>query len=329
MCAAICAFSGSYEDFLAAGLCAPAISLTLRISTRLKTLQRLEGVLIPTMLGLVVPIVWRYIIPTDPCHVVSWYLACLLVFLPGSQLVYGAYEVEGGSIVTGGGRLIGAIVRCMFLALGMSLGWQVFGHNAATPYIHKRGAIASIPPREACEPGPNDIPWLIVFGLYNFPMLFFCLVGLNCRIRAMLGPFGVAYLSLLAYISLREWNELPPTIVNIITVFLSGCLGAIYEYVTGTPKQVALIPVVLILAPGAGAVRDTLGGLHRSVYDDGPNSHMWDGLVLESGSYAFGLYLAQAIWRPLIRKRSRSWAREAESSPDLDVTNGNEFTQRI
>lgn len=316
MLAAICAFGASYIDAVAAGIFAPVVMLMMRFCGRVKLLLRLESLLIPMVLGLIIPLVWKYLIKKEPCHVTSWYLSALIIQLPGSQLIYGTYEIMAGAMTDGAARMVGALVRCMFLALGLVLGWQALGHNAATPYIGQSGIMASLPPQSKCD--SSDVPWWLTYGVYSLPLLICFLINLNCRFRDMPGPLGIAYLTLLGYMSLRKWDLMPPLMVNIITVFFAGCLSSILELLTETPKQVPLLPVVLFLAPGSTAMRACIQGIHRVVYDvPEPILDVWTGFMLEAASFAAGLYLAQAAWRPIMRRRHRQL--ESDRSPFLEM----------
>merc|ERR1740121_1711042 len=128
--------------------------------------------MMPVFVGTVTPIIWRHIFPdNDACRVTTWILASVLFFLPGVQLIYGAYETEFGSVVNGSGRLVAALMRCMFLVMGLTSGWQVFGYNAAIADTHgRRGAVASLPPSVPC---PGDVPWWMSTCFWNLPLLLF------------------------------------------------------------------------------------------------------------------------------------------------------------
>ena len=69
------------------------------------------------------------ILKAEMCEVPAIYLSPLLVYLPGSQLIYGAYEIQFGSLVNGVSQLGSCVVRCMFLAMALLIGWQFFGHG--------------------------------------------------------------------------------------------------------------------------------------------------------------------------------------------------------
>jgi len=317
MSAAIAAFSGTYSDAVAAALIGPGVILVPKLCEYSRLLSKLEGMLIPLVVGLITPVVWRYAFPAaDVCRVTVWILSNVLIFLPGVQLIYGAYEMEFGSIVNGTSRLVAALVRVMFLVMGVTIGWQVFGH-------HESGAIASLPPSIAC---PGDIPWWIISGVFNVPLLFFLGVLLNLRLRHMIGPVVYGYLGLLVYgflLHTKEYGmiELPPLVSNFIGCFIAGNLGSFHEFLSGTPAILTVLPVVLVYAPGAAAVKGMLAALHSASGDLDPKgleqANVWGDLLLQGVSYAFGMYLAGVIWRPMLRCRHKARARDS-SSQELD-----------
>jgi hypothetical protein len=67
----------------------------------------------------------------DQC-VANYTIGVLLIWFPGSTLVYGAHEVCLGSYTNGGIRLIKGIVSAMVIALFYTLGWQYYGRNWAS-----------------------------------------------------------------------------------------------------------------------------------------------------------------------------------------------------
>lgn len=313
--ASLTVFAGAYSDAHALLLIAPFVALIAKACQYNSLLGKLEGALIPMFVGLVTPLVWIYAFPGEACRVTVWILASVLFFLPGVQLIYGAYETEFGSVINGTSRLVAALMRCQFLVMGLTCGWQIFGHNAALKFTGKSGAIASLPPSVAC---PGDVPWWMGTFVFNLPLLLFLSVLFNLRVRDLFGPMLCGYLSLLAYGVLqhsREFGgpELPGLITNFLGVFIAGNLGSLHEYLTGTPACLSVLPVVLVYAPGSGAVKSMLVGLHASVGDVDMqalvHSNVWGDLVLQGVSYAFGMYLAVVIWRPLNRWRHKARGR--------------------
>lgn len=53
----------------------------------------------------------------------------MYVYFPGSDIVYGAYEIHVGKFINGSSRLISALIRIMYMAFGLMIGWQTFGRG--------------------------------------------------------------------------------------------------------------------------------------------------------------------------------------------------------
>lgn len=208
------------------------------------TLQAVELLLVTIVIGLFAGLGWRYILvpklDEPECHVAILFLSPLLVYLPGSELVYGTYEIKMGKTIIGASRLVSALVRCMFMALGLTIGWQFTGYNATLDASNQK--LYSLVPTSRCSPfnGVGVAPWWLVFAVYNLAMLFPVLGGLNIHPRSFLGHYVVAYPSLLLFGALNfacpePSCGLPSYIVNAIGLFFATNLACLREYVTGNP----------------------------------------------------------------------------------------------
>ena len=113
-----------------------------------------------------------------------------------------------------------------------------------------------------------------------------------------------------------HFAELPQYVVNALAMFIAGDLGSLCEYVTTTPAVLSVLPVVLVLAPGSGAVKSVLQTMHVHINEtDTSHGHAvapWDDMVLEGVSYAVGLYVAAVIWRPVNHRRHVPRARNLD-----------------
>lgn len=85
--AAIAAYYGSYWDMLGAACISPFTIWTYRLCHRFN-LTHLEVMLVPLVVGIVTPLVWRYISNggQDICHVLPQIFGCLLIWLPGAEV---------------------------------------------------------------------------------------------------------------------------------------------------------------------------------------------------------------------------------------------------
>jgi uncharacterized membrane protein YjjB (DUF3815 family) len=232
-----------------------------------------------------------------------------LIYLPGTELINGAYEIKYGAVVSGATQLVIALVRCAFLAVGLTAGWQIFGRDAAVEAANGQyGVKASLVPADVC-PG-TAIPWYYIFALCNFPMLFHCFLSLNIRIRDMPKGFFVVYPSLLLYMAMIEYTELPIFVTDAIGLFIATNLACFIEYKTGTPVNLSVIPMIIILAPGAPSVMSILSSMQQDLEVSGAAvTGFWSNLALQGVSYAFGLCLALELWRPFVHSKNQVRAR--------------------
>jgi len=258
----------------------------------------LELVLCSVVVGVVTPLVWQHVVEVPLCHVPVLWACALLLYLPGCELIYGAYEIKHGSLVNGAAQLIGALVRCMLMGIGLTIGWQVFGRNTALQATDgKHGVVASLVPAEPCDDvmGPS---WQFVFGVLNFPMLFHCFASLNMRLADMPGAFAVAYPSLFAFMFIATSGTMPGFVADAAGMFIGANLGSALERWKGTPICVCVVPMVIILAPGWPSVCSVLASMQKNndVAMVKPTS-FWTDLALQGASYAVGLSLALGMWR--------------------------------
>jgi len=272
--------------------------------------------MVPFATGMGASVVWRFVDRDSACHVPTWILAVLIDALPGAQLVFAAYEFQFSSIIYITSRLVRALFQCMLLAIGTVAGWQVFGHNLAVDLAGgKTGAIASLPPSQEC--GDNLYKrshWMLYFGVFNVPLLFVILLGTNLRVRDTFVPLLISYVSLFVFgwLSYAETVAMPAVVNNIITVSLAAHLGSLHEYFTGVPPLICVLPVIFFLAPGSPTFLCVLQAIHNAEGDAMKGMDLWSDLVMQGLSYAVGLHLATAIWRPVNFRRARTLARQAQ-----------------
>lgn len=316
--AALAAFMGSWQDMAAAAVIAPFALLAREFCLRSR-LASLELVLCSIAVGIVTPLVFEHVVQVPLCHVPVLWGCALLLYLPGCELIYGAYEIQFGSVVNGAAQLVTALVRCMLMGVGLTIGWQVFGQDAADIAVGEQGVKASLVPAEPCD-GSMGPPWEFVFGVLNFPMLFHCFASLNMRLADMSGAFFVAYPSLFAYMALVQKSTLPGFVTDAIGIFIAGNLGSMIERWCGTPVCVSVVPMIIILAPGWPSVRSVLLGMQQNENVAGVDPHsFWTDLALQGVSYAVGLSLALGMWRAWNHRRIRGKDTETEDTEDEET----------
>ena len=123
--------------------------------------------------------------------------------------------------------------------------------------------------------------------MLTIPLQIATLVFYQIRPRDWPGPFLVGWATYFFQGFLTLWCDddtcALPYYVDIVFICLVCSTGAcLYEVITGKPFTVCIIPVIMLLAPGGGAVRATLGSFHRKAGDKESNTDtLWESLVLE------------------------------------------------
>ena len=253
-------------------------------------------------------------------------------------LLYFWYTISFGASV-GASRLVQALVKCMVMASGLTIGWQITGRNFIRWYEEDNpfsndansmipaGADASYVPTVKCVPftedwnvGPNH-QWYVVFCGWNLVMLIPVLGGLQVRPRDMPSHYSIAYVSLIIFAVLNFQpgaNVLPDFVVNIIGLFVATNFACLKEYISGAPAVTSIVPVLLVLAPGSEVVIQLLSlmQLSNDVDTATPSgnskdiaSYMW----LLGVTYSLGMFIALAIWEPILV------GREVKSTKLLDL----------
>ena len=195
--ATIAAYYGSYYDMVGACLLSPVTVFSYRLCEYYQ-ISHLEEIVVPFMIGLLTPLVWRYTNGgQDLCHITPMYMGALLIHLPGAEIVWGVLEILQGSVVHGASRLVKGLISAICLAVFVTLGFQVFGRNLAQNWLLERdndfqnttiGAVASLPDSQWCsevkEPYyPEYFNWYFIIGVYNIPLNILCLMNVYIPIR--------------------------------------------------------------------------------------------------------------------------------------------------
>jgi len=205
--------------------------------------------------------------PLDQC-IASYTIGVLLIWFPGSTLVYGAYEVFMGSYTNGGIRLIKGIVSAMVIALFYTFGWQYWGMNWAsnetmlgvpTNLYNTTGAIASLPPSTNCNSPnpPYELPWYISEVVFAIPLNAATMVVFNIRLQDAGGVFLVAQATYCIQGAIKNcggesdglYCGIPTYVTTLFIAFFAGCLSEINAYLTGFSKYGSMLAVIFVLAP--------------------------------------------------------------------------------
>lgn len=308
---AIAAFFGSYADMLIVFVISLFNLGLKRVVKRYPTvLLPLDSFLVSLLTGMLTCGAFKISSwHDDLCSIPIVFLSPLIVYLPGSDLVYGSYEILHNNIIVGASRMTSALVKCMILAMGLTCGWYIVGYGFMTDKGDYQGANASFVPYEKCAPftKPMNVgPWWVVFSGWNLVLLFPALGGLQVKARDIFWIYATAYASLLAFGALNfaipSDHALSEFIVNLLGMFVATNLVCLREYIQGDPALPGLIPILLILAPGSSVLIDVLTVMQSSAGVSGNSSaDVVTYLFLLGVSYCLGMYIALSYWRPIIR----------------------------
>jgi len=125
----------------------------------------------------------------------------------------------------------------------------------------------------------------------------------------------VAYVSLVVFgflnfgvINSVDSVGLSSSLINIIGLFVATNLACLKEFLTGTPAVSTIVPVLLVLAPGSVVVLKVLKVMQidANVPGETSDSDIVTYLWLLGVTYSLGMYIALALWKPLLLKRGVS-----------------------
>ena len=168
--AVVCAFLGDYDDMYSVALISPPVIVTAAVCRHYRNIFGNTGqIMVPLVTGVFTALVQRDInTRANICHIPGQYLSVLLIHLPGSDLLYGAYEAYNSSVLNGSVRVVNGVLRAMLIGISLTIGWQFTGHNLVTSYNGKSyiGAQASAVPFCALASDFKDVPytWYEAFG---------------------------------------------------------------------------------------------------------------------------------------------------------------------
>jgi hypothetical protein len=107
--------------------------------------------------------------------------------------------------------------------------------------------------------------------------------------------------------------RLPSYCANAIVMWVAAFCACANEYATGTPTITVLVPVIVVQAPGAGALTSVLNAMNSGVLQatDSASAAIadaWFRLLMMGVTYTLGFTVALEMWRPFLRLRPNSLA---------------------
>ena len=310
-------YGGDYESMLGGAVLALFVMAALLLIWVLDR-PHLEVPVVSFTVGVFTPLLWRIAnswVVMEQCKASYIMFGTLIIWLPGAQLIYGVHELRLGAVTNGATRLTKGLVNAILISIFLTFGWQFLGRNweteatfegERTNLYGKEGPISSLPPSITCASTDATDNWLLASAGMTIPLQCFALIFYQIRLRDWPGPFLVGWSTYAVQGLLGSWCSpstcsLPGYVQTLLVAIWASSAACFFELTTDAPLWSSLIPVILILAPGAGAVKAVLGSFHRSEGDGESSTYtLWESLVLEGATYAAGFLIAMEFWLPLL-----------------------------
>eukprot|EP00966_Prymnesium_polylepis_P227235 5258197-Prymnesium_polylepis.2 len=104
----------------------------------------------------------------------------------------------------------------------------------------------------------------------------------------------------------RKIPAMPNSASNFLIALVIGIVGGLYEYVSGMSRWGPMGQLMIVLAPGANVLRATLKALDTLSSAQSGLSDLWCHTMVQSGSYACGLRIAEEILKPLLARQEHA-----------------------
>ncbi|KAL9180543.1 hypothetical protein ACHAXT_010996 [Thalassiosira profunda] len=324
--APLCVYGGGYSNLAVAAIISVPITAEVVVCKRYfpKSFGTWEVPIVSFTTGLLSPILWQAMAArtdVDQCSANAT-IGVLLIWFPGSTLVYGAHEVFLGSYINGSARLIKGIISALVICIFYTIGWQYWGQDwwiswFDLAYVEdlglmvdpsqgdeflRTGPVASLPPSRDCPDG-STLPWYMGSVVFAIPFNLATLVLFNVRARDVIGAFLVSQATFAVQGALGQCREdtcaLPKYVQVMVVAFAGGIFAEINQALTRFSKYGSMLAIIFVLAPGAGAVRAALGAYRRAEGDfQGNEDTLWESVVFEGVTYASGFFLAFSLLQP-------------------------------
>lgn len=133
---------------------------------------------------------------------------------------------------------------------------------------------------------------------------------LQVRVRDMFWPLltttvGMLVLGFMGVYCKPESCLLPQVLQQGVAAFIATHVAMCGEYFSGQPSSTSYIPMLLIFAPGSGAVLACIGQFHMMEGDvTGTNTNdLWRVLVQQALSYGLPIFVVTECWKNALAKK--------------------------
>jgi len=201
-------------------------------------------------------------------------LGGLIVLVPGLTVTVAFNELATRHLMSGTGRLMGAMMTFLVMGLGVALGTK----------------LSTLLPGTSGETIPLP-PWTesvaLFAGLFAFAILF--------RVPAKETPFAFL-IGALVYVVARFGSiALGPDIAVGTAAFLLGTTANLYARFRRRPSAIPLVPSLMLLVPGSIGFRSLISLLERNVLS---GVEMAFQMIMVGVSLVTGLLVANLILPP-------------------------------
>ncbi|MGK3742567.1 MAG: hypothetical protein ACI90V_009423 [Bacillariaceae sp.] len=316
-------FYGTWEDMAIVAACSFIWLVVRRLVIRRYNLifGSIEVLVVAFITGAVTSFIWRYIYAVKElfmCHIFTIFLSSMYVYFPGSEIVFGAYEVYVGNFIHGSSRLIGALIRLMYMSFGLLIGWQCFGRGLLV-YEEDFGEIGnSLIMGSSCPAFSADVfniePWWLVAFVFTLILTPLALIEFKVRPRDMLIPGITTYVTLVLNEVLNHGcdfgtcTQLPSYINNCIILFVGANVAYVFGYFYSYPAVNSLSSVILVFAPGASTMVRILNqmGREHGITNESvitTTSDLFANVGMVGVSCALGIILASSYWSVIMSRK--------------------------
>jgi len=300
-------FNGSWESFCTCLWINAMVMALCALFRRVPPLANLLPVLQPLLVGLFVPMlntlhfqnVWL-----ESCQQTAVTLGLVINLLPGTDLIRGAFSAFKGQAVDGTSRLMTAYIQIIWLGLSIQLGWQFFGG-----FIFNEDGTRTTQPTffvPACLPDGKDAEWWMRLGVVNIPTILILFPGLHIRAADAMAVVACAVGAMCVQHELNAtWPGLVGYTVNVFTLTAMCMAANVYRLLTGTLEVVCISPLIVCMAPGAGALMRCFKAtaiLEGDAFVQAGVSVLFE-LLSTGSSLAMGMYLAEEFFKPIHQYR--------------------------
>ena len=266
-------FGGGWREVAASAIVGTVVGVLALLLGRTPHTSRVFEPVAAVAASVLVPLLALAIGPMSTSIAV---LGGLIVLVPGLTVTTAMNELATRHLMSGTGRLLGALTVFLVMGLGVALGAR----------------LALLLPAGVVMGGPAPMPlWTeavaLISGLASFVVLF--------RVPLRETPWSVGA-GVIVYAAARAGAaSLGPDLGVGVAAFLLGVLANLYARVRRHPAAIPLVPGLMLLVPGSIGFRSLLSLLEKNVLSGVETAFQ---MTMVAVSLVTGLLLANVALPP-------------------------------